>query len=575
MASLPADPPTQTAAAPAAQPNAAIQYHPDSYDAARPKVMGRHAAGEGFLKGLVAHSGVPAFYAFTPSRNDFDHFTRRVAAMGGRGRPTYWVAPGRYSLLAEVGCLYLAGPGLGETAWQRRLDDDRRYSLCGITHTVSSDRAMDALGELLLAPTQSWDAVVCTSRAVKAAVERMVGGYADYIAQRVGARPALPIQLPIIPLGVDAGAFAASTATEAMRAELRQRLQIAASDVALLFFGRLAFHAKAHPVPMLLAAQLAHELMRGDAGTTRLHFLMVGQFPNNAIAAEFRTAAPRYCPDVTVHFLDGADPPQSRAAWFAGDIFFSLSDNIQESFGITPLEAMAAGIPCVVSDWDGYRDTVTEGETGFRIKTTMPPPTDGGDLVPRYVWGIDTYDRYIGAVSQATAVDVRAAADAIRRLAGDLALRQSLGEAGRRRAAAFFDWRPVIGQYQALWRELALRRRTDKLAGAGQAGLRNHGLRPDPFDMFQGHSSTQLGADVSLRTRGEDAAARLEQILSMSMNTFTGHLMLQQDEIRRMVAELAGRSRTVGELSAGRPDTERRLLMRTIAWLKKYDIVDF
>ena len=31
---------------------------------------------------------------------------------------------------------------------------------------------------------------------------------------------------------------------------------------------------------------------------------------------------------------------------------------MQETFGLTPLEAMAAGLPCVVSDWNGYRDTV-------------------------------------------------------------------------------------------------------------------------------------------------------------------------------------------------------------------------
>ena len=39
----------------------------------------------------------------------------------------------------------------------------------------------------------------------------------------------------------------------------------------------------------------------------------------------------------------------------------SLADNIQETFGLTPVEAMAAGLPCVMSDWDGYRDTVRDG----------------------------------------------------------------------------------------------------------------------------------------------------------------------------------------------------------------------
>ena len=52
----------------------------------------------------------------------------------------------------------------------------------------------------------------------------------------------------------------------------------------------------------------------------------------------------------------------------------SLSDNMQETFGLTPIEAMAAGLPSVVSDWDGYRDTVQHREHGFRIPTLAPPP---------------------------------------------------------------------------------------------------------------------------------------------------------------------------------------------------------
>ena len=59
--------------------------------------------------------------------------------------------------------------------------------------------------------------------------------------------------------------------------------------------------------------------------------------------------------------------------WSAADVFTSLSDNIQESFGLTPIEAMASGLPVLVSDWDGYRDTVTHGAEGLVVPTVMPP----------------------------------------------------------------------------------------------------------------------------------------------------------------------------------------------------------
>ncbi len=45
-----------------------------------------------------------------------------------------------------------------------------------------------------------------------------------------------------------------------------------------------------------------------------------------------------------------------------------MIDNIQETFGLAPLEGMAAGLPLLVSDWDGMKDTVSP-DVGFRVKT--------------------------------------------------------------------------------------------------------------------------------------------------------------------------------------------------------------
>ena len=41
---------------------------------------------------------------------------------------------------------------------------------------------------------------------------------------------------------------------------------------------------------------------------------------------------------------------------------------MQESFGLAPIEAMAAGLPVIASDWDGLRDTVSP-DVGIRVPT--------------------------------------------------------------------------------------------------------------------------------------------------------------------------------------------------------------
>ena len=70
-----------------------------------------------------------------------------------------------------------------------------------------------------------------------------------------------------------------------------------------------------------------------------------------------------------------------------------------------PIEAMAAGLPVVVSDWDGYRFTVRDGIEGFLVPTLGGPPSPVGEtIVTRHAARIDTYQAYVGSIAQHTAV---------------------------------------------------------------------------------------------------------------------------------------------------------------------------
>lgn len=165
----------------------------------------------------------------------------------------------------------------------------------------------------------------------------------------------------MIPLGVDCGSFAASELSARARKRLRSEIGLGVEDIAVLFMGRLSYHAKAHPLPMYLGLEAA-----ARAAGKKICLIQAGWFANKHIESEFVGGAREFCPSVKAVFLDGRKPEIRRDVWFAADIFVSLPDNIQETFGITPIEAMAAGLPAVVTDWDGYRDTVEEGITGYR-----------------------------------------------------------------------------------------------------------------------------------------------------------------------------------------------------------------
>ncbi len=282
--------------------SAALLYAPDGYDTSRPHLMGRHAAGEGFLQAMVRHGGLDRLVALTRSDADAEAFRRHVAALGGT-MPAETVPEANLAALARIGCLMLPGPELGSYAWRRRrAGEARAFSVVGVTHTISSAGAMDSIADLLTAPVQPWDALICTSTAVRSTVQRLLRSEAAYLQRRLGATRFEGPELPVIPLGVEAAALAPDPAA---RAEWRRRLRIAEGDVAVLFHGRLSFHAKAHPLPMFLALQrIAAAAPRGP----RLHLILSGWFANEVQHRAFEDGARALAPDVALHLLDGRKP---------------------------------------------------------------------------------------------------------------------------------------------------------------------------------------------------------------------------------------------------------------------------
>ena len=144
----------------------AIYYHPEAYTTSGPKLMGRNAAGESFLRGFASHSSASTFWAQVQRPEHARYFAAAVSSIG-RTEPVRAVDKNSLGALAQAGLVYYPGPGIGEHAFHRAAFGHSAWSLCGITHTTSSAGAMDALADLITAPVQPWDAVICTSTAVK------------------------------------------------------------------------------------------------------------------------------------------------------------------------------------------------------------------------------------------------------------------------------------------------------------------------------------------------------------------------------------------------------------------------
>ena len=543
---------------------ACIYYHPEAYTTSGPKLMGRNAAGESFLRGFLSHSASSEFWAQVDKPEHAQHFAHAVSSFG-RTEPVHAVSRNTLGALTQPGVVYYPGPGIGEHALARAAFGHGAWSLCGITHTTSSAGAMDALADVLVAPVQPWDAVICTSSAVKDNVTRLLQAQVDYLQARLGITRVVLPQLPVIPLGIHTADFAFS---DAQKTAARAALGVSPDALVVLFMGRLSFHAKAHPLAMYQALEAA-----ARASGKSVVLVECGWHANDFIAKAYADAAALACPSVRVVTLDGRDAAARQTAWAGADVFCSLSDNIQETFGIVPIEAMAAGLPVVVSDWDGYKDTVRDGVDGLRIATLMPQAGLGGDLALRHALEVDTYDMYCGHTCSLVAVDVQAAAAAFERLFNSPELRRQMGEAGRARAQALYDWKPIIGQYEALWASLSELRAAQ--AKDLQPLAHPWPARMDPFHAFASYPTQSLTPQTVLGLVDADpntAVARALAYRQLAMVDFARNILPTEAEVRVVLAA-AQWPAAASALVQGIAQARQPFVFRALAWLLKLGVL--
>ena len=541
---------------------AVITYVGQNYDISG-SLVGRQSASEGFLRAYVKHGGADPFVCFTTAPPEIDAFKKFVATHAPAGTRAEGLLATDMMKVAQLGTLYRPGPDLGYFAWLRRGLGQRGFSVCGVNHTLSDQPAVTAIGGLLTAPTQEWDALVCTSAASKAAVQRMLDEYGAYLAQLTGGTIRHRAQLPLIPLGVDCEQFTPPEGDAAARAAQRARLGVEEDEIVLLYVGRFNHVEKANPIAMYLAADQA-----ATRTGRKIRLVQVGWFPNAEMEKGFHQLAATLSPNVRHQFLDGRGP-DNRRAWFAADIFISLSDNVQESFGLTPIEAMAAGLPVVVSDWDGYRDSVRDGKDGFRIPTLMPPPGMGEALAFIYAGGYGGHDVMCGGAAQSTAVHAGSAATALVRLIDVIGLRRTMGAAGRASARQNYDWPVIVRAYQALWAELAERRKAGTEHVPLVQGRAARPLAMDPFALFR-EFPTQflLPATRLILTAGVDAALA-QNMARLPIAAPLRAFMLDDAGLATIVGQLAKGPATLQQLLDSFPPTQRQPVWYTVGWLNK------
>ena len=469
---------------------------------------------------------------------------------------------------ANFSTIFRADPVAQKILWRRETVPGPGYNFCGLAHAISGLETGVLLEQFCLAPTDRSDAIICPTRAVAAAIRAFLDMYDDYLQKRFGTNFRCPIQLPVIPLGIDVDTFAAK-ATPEKRADQRAKLDLKDNDFVLLWVGRLSHAIKAHPLSMFQAAERAAEMTGAS-----VHLIMQGYFVPEDCEPQFRNLAAAVCKKAKVTFVPTRDPRFPDGLWAAGDAFLSLLDNMQESFGLTPLEAMAAGLPRVISDWDGYRDSVTHGEDGFLVATRQPPPGTGGALAELLLSGHDMYGGYLAKTALSVAIDQEMAASCIAKLIADPHLRKSMADKARIRVRETYDWKNIIPRYESFWAEMAAQRRADHSGKAKTQWASLPPQAPDPFSMYAAYPTSAFQESDKVTIAAD--ATQIKLLFGHEINVFGMDVMIPPDQTTRLISTIAQKgSPSIGDLLRENPSLDRAQLWRTMAWLVKLGILRF
>lgn len=497
------------------------------------RVNGLDAANRNFIKSVIEHGEFDEFHFFMAgkARVAFEREYAETAAGVSRSirvRLFTFLDIPRLFAQTRYAAFHAGDAYIQHVAWLRKAYAPAPFPITGAVNTLSTDPSMGDFLNLLCAPVLPCDAMISSSKAGK---EALLHIFAALGRRSEGGGAVLPKsfigKLPVIPHGVDEARFHPVTAEE--RAELRSAFNLPLDKPVVLALGRISLNSKMDLFPLIEAFTRVDPkgeavLLIAGAVDGEQEYLWRLLQRGEELGLKDRLK-------IQLNFKD-----EDKAALYqACDVFVSPADNLQETFGLAPVEAMACGVPVVLSDWSGYRELITDGDEGF--------------LAPTY-WG--GCDEEIGAAAffdpvfahtafaQSVAVDRDVLVNRLSRLLGDGELRETMGRAARERAVKRFAASKIPAQYNALWRELGVA--AERINWTGPSG--RHGFLPY-CEVFRHFAAKRIedGALVVMTERGMRAVDGGESVfMPEAMES-----LLSFDLVARVI-ELSAEAVKAGEL---------------------------
>ncbi len=327
------------------------------------------------------------------------------------------------------------------------------FPVTALIHSISYQEYMGKYLEMFHGGVTPYDTIFCSSYCGKKVLENCFNRIEENFKL-----PRIDIPLEVVPLGIDEDDITLD------KILLRKELGISEDEVIGLCFGRFSDYDKMDLFPLLRV--FGHMVRPG----LPWRLILAGGVNSQDYLEMVRLWARAQNVDNHVTIITDPDEDEKKTLYNTADFFISVSDNIQETFGLCLLEAMSAGLPLLVSDFNGYRELVPD-DTGFRVPTIWHEYQELSALHP--IMDELTSHRLS---AQSLCVDVSKLEEMLKRLFEDSNLRLQMGNQAHNNFVNRYSHRTIIKQLEAHWTRL---KKDFKLTETG-----NDPLCMEIFDTF-------------------------------------------------------------------------------------------
>ncbi|WP_031484508.1 glycosyltransferase family 4 protein [Maridesulfovibrio frigidus] len=531
-------------------------------------ILGRKVANIGFLNGLLTEDPFDEYHFFLSggnSREELSGFISnnflkllekdKVKILDRRDLPDY-ISKHEYFCFHQSDCIVYP-PHLARV---RNKFAKNIFPITGTTHSLSYSNYGSAFLNHIWKGTTARDCIVATSTPGTQVVEK----YFQHLREgfELDEEKFPSPQIKKIPLGINPLALVPPTPQQKADALDNLGLNTPENRVNILVFGRIAHYSKMDILPLLRAMQRVF-----SAGIARedVRVILAGWMDDGD---DFPNTLKELSRNMGLELSIFARPTdhQKIDLYRGSDIFVSISDNPQETFGLTILEAGAMGLPIVASDYDGYKDLVVHNETGLLIETIGAAETPVVDLMAPLCFD----NQYHLLLAQQTAVSTPKLAKGLETLIKDRERRESMGKSGAERVRDKFTWQEVIRQHIALWEELS----TTPVETEGLADIL-HPAQVRFGELFSHYPTSAISADTMVVTGSTGLAIYHEKEFPL---IYKGVERSLKQEVVRKMAFFARKPITTSELIAKIQSMAQELTSREaefhILWGLKHDILE-